>query len=45
MVRASFGIYNKLEDVDGMKTFDYGGYSFDDALSVDDKLVFTRDQP
>ena len=42
---SSYIIKNKLEDVEGMKTFDYGGYAFDDALSTDDKLVFTRDQP
>ena len=42
---SSYIIKNKLENVEGMKTFDYGGYAFDDAFSTDDKLVFIRDQP
>ena len=46
LIRRDFFVgKNKLENVDGMKSFDESGYLFDPDLSTDGKLVFTRDQP
>jgi len=33
---------NNIETVDGLKGFDYEGYAFDDNLSSENELVFTR---
>jgi len=33
---------NNIETVDGLKVFDYEGYAFDDNLSSENELVFTR---
>lgn len=39
----SFIIRNKLTDVEELKMFNYEGYEYDDEMSSDDKLVFTRE--
>lgn len=35
-------IDHNITDLHGVKAFDYGGYQFDENLSTEDKLVFTR---
>ena len=42
---ASYIIKNRLEDADGIKEFNEGGYEFDKSLSTEDEFVFTRPQP
>tara|TARA_Y100001960_G_scaffold46663_1_gene47136 strand:+ start:131 stop:904 length:774 start_codon:yes stop_codon:yes gene_type:complete len=42
---ASYIIKNRLEDADGIKGFNEGGYEFDKSLSTEDEFVFTRPQP
>ena len=42
---ASYIIKNRLEDADGIKEFNEGGYEFDKSLSAEDEFVFTRPQP
>ena len=42
---ASYIIKNRLEDADGIKGFNEGGYEFDKSLSTEDEFVFTRLQP
>ena len=33
---------HKVSDIEGIKGFNYGGYGFDENLSTDTELVFTR---
>ena len=42
---ASYIIKNRLEDADGIKEFNEGGYEFDKSLSTEDEFVLTRPQP
>ncbi len=41
---ARYMIQNRIEDPDGIKNFDTGGYIYRDDLSEDDTWVFTREQ-
>lgn len=40
-----FIIRNQVETIDGLKDFDYDGYTYDDSVSTDSLMVFTRPQP
>lgn len=40
---ASFIIRNKITNIDGIKSFNYEGYEYDEELSCEHKLVFTRE--
>ncbi|MDP3352524.1 MAG: peroxide stress protein YaaA [Flavobacteriaceae bacterium] len=40
MVR--FIVENDIETIEGLKSFNYNGYAFDNSLSSNQKLVFTR---
>ena len=42
---ARFAIDNRIENPEGLKSFDSAGYSFDPALSKGDTWVFSRPQP
>ena len=42
---ASYIIKNRLEDADGIKEFNEGGYEFDKSLSTEAEFVFPRPQP
>ena len=42
---ARFIIRQRIDDPEGLKNFSDEGYGFRPDLSVDDKLVFTRQQP
>ncbi len=42
---ARFVIDNRIDDADGIKAFDYGGYTFRDDLSKPDEWTFSRPQP
>lgn len=42
---ARFVIDDRIDDADGVKAFDYGGYRFRADLSKPDELTFTRPQP
>ena len=42
---AAYIIKNRLEDDDGIKEFNEGGYEVDKSLSTEDEFVFTRPQP
>ena len=35
-------IDHKVETLDGLKGFDYNGYGYDENLSTETELVFTR---
>lgn len=39
---ARFIVQKRVEDIEGLKDFDIGGYHFQDDLSTPDKLVFLR---
>ncbi|MDX1470897.1 MAG: peroxide stress protein YaaA [Flavobacteriaceae bacterium] len=39
---ARFIVENEIEDMDGIKAFDYEGYRFTEKLSSENELVFTR---
>ncbi|WP_422005434.1 peroxide stress protein YaaA [Roseivirga pacifica] len=41
---AQYIIKNRIEDVAGLKGFDYEGYWFDEESSTDNKLVFKREE-
>jgi len=41
---ARFMIQNRIEDPEGLKSFDTGGYVYQDEFSDDDNWVFTRVQ-
>ena len=41
---ARYMIQNRIEDPEGLKSFDTGGYTYRDDLSEDDTWVFTRVQ-
>jgi cytoplasmic iron level regulating protein YaaA (DUF328/UPF0246 family) len=40
-----FIIRNRIETVDGIKAFDYADYKFDESISKENLLVFSRKQP
>lgn len=40
---ARYIIKNRINEPDGLKSFDMDGYYFDDAGSTEDKLIFKRD--
>jgi cytoplasmic iron level regulating protein YaaA (DUF328/UPF0246 family) len=40
-----FIIRNRIETVNGIKAFNYADYKFDESVSKDDLLVFSRKQP
>lgn len=42
---ARYVIQNRITTVEGVKSFDLGGYAFRGDLSEGDRLVFTRDYP
>ena len=37
-----FIINNQIDDINGLKLFDYDDYSYHESLSNDKELVFTR---
>ena len=41
---ARFIIQNRIEHVDDILTFDFGGYSYNQSLSTPNQPVFTRSQ-
>jgi cytoplasmic iron level regulating protein YaaA (DUF328/UPF0246 family) len=42
---ARFVVQNRVRDLDGLKDFDMGGYTFQPAQSGDGKMVFVRPYP
>ncbi|WP_422048363.1 peroxide stress protein YaaA [Shimia sp.] len=42
---ARFMIHNRIQDPEGLKGFDYGGYRFQEDMSEGDRWVFLRDYP
>ena len=41
---AQYIIKNRVEDIEGLKGFDYEGYYFDEDSSTENKLVFKREE-
>lgn len=42
---ARYIIHNRLQDAEGLKDFDYGGYRYQPDMSEGDRWVFLRDYP
>lgn len=42
---ARYIIHNRLNDAEGLKEFDYGGYRYQPEMSEGDRWVFVRDYP
>ena len=39
---ARYIVKNNISDPENIKSFNYGGYRYDENLSVEDEWVFTR---
>jgi cytoplasmic iron level regulating protein YaaA (DUF328/UPF0246 family) len=36
-----FILKNRIEDIESLKSFEWEGFTFDEALSQDNRLIFT----